>query len=160
MLSVSKLLDLKIQGAQNDIENTRYSRTSPPVVVWNITKRCDLHCVHCYNDSAMKDYPGELTTGEAKKAIDDLSGFRVPALIFSGGDPLLREDFFELASYSRQKGIRPILSTSGVNIDEDIAKKIKESGIVYAGVSLDGGEAANDRLRGVKGAYKRALQGL
>ena len=185
MLSVSKLLGLpasegpvKTEKASRT-EEIRYSRPlqpgqpgapsgptgfpvtlPPPVVVWNMTRRCDLHCVHCYSDSEEKDYPGELTTDQGRRLISDLADFKVPALIFSGGDPLLRADFFELAEEAAKKGIRPILSTSGVNIDTDTAKEIKSSGIKYVGISLDGGREVNDRLRGSKGAFDRAVRGL
>ncbi|MBI5586930.1 MAG: radical SAM protein [Deltaproteobacteria bacterium] len=159
MLSVSKLLGSGLSGRETT-EAMRYSREDRPVVVWNISRSCALHCVHCYNSSEEKTYPGELTTSEAKRAIDGLAAFNVPALIFSGGDPLLRHDLFELIRYAREKGVRPVLSTSGVTIDRDAARKIKDSGVLYVGVSLDGGEEVNDRLRGVKGAYQKALDGM
>ena len=160
MLSVSKLLSPKLLLNESKTEKIRYSREERPVVVWNMTKRCDLHCVHCYSDSTNTIYPGELSTEEGKRLIDDLADFKTPVLIFSGGDPLLRDDIFELAAYAKHRGIRPILSTSGIHIDKKVAAKIKESGIVYAGVSLDGGEEINDRLRGMNGAFNRALEGL
>ncbi len=159
MLSVSKLLGSSLSGREST-ESMRYSKDERPVVVWNITRSCQLHCVHCYNSSEEKVYPGELTTAEAKKVIDGLSAFGVPVIIFSGGDPLLRHDLFDLIAYSRDKGIRPVLSTSGVTIDREAARKIKDSGVLYAGVSLDGGEEINDRLRGVRGAYKLAIDGM
>lgn len=159
MLSVSKLLGSGLSGRETT-EAMRYSREDRPVVVWNITRSCALHCVHCYNSSEEKTYPGELTTSEAKRAIDGLAAFNVPAVIFSGGDPLIRRDLFELIRYARKKGVRPVLSTSGVTIDRGAAREIKDSGVLYVGVSLDGGEEVNDRLRGVKGAYRKALDGM
>ncbi|MDH3974955.1 MAG: radical SAM protein [Deltaproteobacteria bacterium] len=125
-----------------------------------MTKRCDLHCVHCYSDSANRLYSGELTTQEGKALIDSFASFRAPVIIFSGGDPLLRDDLFELASYARDKGVRPILSTSGIHITPQVAVRIKQTGITYVGVSLDGGEEVNDKLRGMKGAYNKAVEGL
>ncbi len=161
MLSVSKLLSAKLPfRRERETDSTRYMREERPVVVWNVTRRCDLHCVHCYNDSADGLFPGELTTEEGRRLIDDLAAFKVPALIFSGGDPLLRNDIYELVSYALSKGIRPILSTSGIHIDGVAAKRIKASGIVYVGVSLDGGEEVNDRLRGMQGGFRRALEGI
>lgn len=159
MLSVSKLLGSTLSGREST-EAMRYSKDERPVVVWNITRSCGLHCVHCYNSSEEKVYPGELTTPEARKVIDDLSAFGVPVIIFSGGDPLLRSDLFDLIAYSKKKGIRPVLSTSGVTIDREAARRIKDSGVLYVGVSLDGGEETNDRLRGVRGAYKKAIDGV
>ncbi len=161
MLSVSKLLSADLSSsAASDTEKVRYSREERPVVVWNMTKRCELHCVHCYSDSADNLYSGELSTEEGKQLIDELARFKSPVLIFSGGDPLLRDDVFELAAYSRDKGVRPILSTSGIHIDSEVAKKIRASGIVYVGVSLDGGEEINDRLRGMQGAFSKAVDGI
>lgn len=166
MLSVSKLLSAKLPTKAGDstdnspTENIRYSRIEKPVVVWNMTKRCDLHCVHCYSDSNDVAYKGELSTAEGKKLIDDLASFGSPVIIFSGGDPLLRADLFELASYARDKGVRPILSTSGIHITNETVQQIKQAGITYVGVSLDGGEAINDKLRGMQGAFQKALEGI
>lgn len=160
MLSVSKLLGKTPQTEDKNAVGIRRSRDERPVIVWNVTRSCNLRCVHCYNNSEERKYPGELTTEEGMRLIDSLAAFKVPALIFSGGDPLLREDIFGLISHSRKKGIRPILSTSGVNIDKKAARKIKDAGVMYVGVSLDGGEEVNDRLRGAKGGFKKALDGV
>lgn len=159
MLSVSKLLGSALKGREST-ESMRYSKEERPVLVWNITRSCGLHCVHCYNSSEDRTYPGELTIGEARKVIDGLAAFGVPVIIFSGGDPLLRPDLFDLIAYSKKMGIRPVLSTSGVTIDAGAARRIKDSGVLYVGVSLDGGQETNDRLRGVKGAFKLAIDGL
>lgn len=161
MLSVSKLLSENLPSqSDSQTEKIRYSRTDKPVVVWNMTKRCDLHCVHCYSDSADMLYSGELSTSEGKTLINSLAAFKAPVIIFSGGDPLLRQDLFELASYARDKGVRPILSTSGIHITPEITSHIKKSGITYVGISLDGGEEVNDKLRGMKGAFNKAVEGL
>ena len=90
-----------------------------PVVVWNSTKTCNLKCMHCYMQSDAKKYKDELTTEEAKKFIDDLADFHVPVLLFSGGEPLIRPDFFELAAYAQAKGVRPTLSTNGTLITRE-----------------------------------------
>ncbi|MDP2689670.1 MAG: radical SAM protein [Deltaproteobacteria bacterium] len=157
MLSVSKLLEPRLAGAG---PLSRYSgKAVRPVVVWNMTGRCELRCVHCYYGSGVRN-AGELTTAEGRRLVEDLASFGVQALIFSGGEPLEREDFFQLAGYAGKTGLRTVLSTNGVNIDRDIAKRIKDAGVSYAGVSIDGGEETNDRLRGVKGAYKRAVEGI
>lgn len=160
MLSVSKLLGNAPILKEKDTEKIRYSKEERPVIVWNCTRSCNLHCVHCYNNSEEKRYPGELTTVEGKRLIDGLADFKCPVLIFSGGDPLLRSDLFELMDYSRKKGVRPVLSTSGTNIDKEAAKKIRDSGVLYVGVSLDGGEEINDRLRGMKGGFQKAMDGI
>lgn len=161
MLSVSKLLGSLPGGRADSMRYTsREAADERPVVVWNMTRSCNLHCVHCYNNSEDKAYPGELTTAEGMRLIDDLAAFGAPALIFSGGDPILRPDLFTLINYSKEKGLRPVLSTNGVTIDRDTARKIKDAGVLYVGVSLDGDEEVNDRLRGMKGAFRRALEGL
>lgn len=128
-----------------------------PVVVWNTTSKCNLKCIHCYANVTSSD---ELRTDEANAFLDDLAGMKIPMLLFSGGEPLLRKDLYELASYISSKGIMCSLSTNGTLIDEDVAQKIKESGISYAGVSIDGKAETNDNFRGVNGAFDKAFQGL
>ena len=160
MLSVSKLLGKSLPGQGSSTDSARYLREDRPVVVWNITRSCTLSCVHCYNDSGKKEYPGELSTTEALAIIDGLADFKVPALIFSGGDPLQRPDIFKLIEYAASRGVRSILSTNGVSIEEETAQRIKDAGVVYVGVSLDGGEEVNDRLRGSKGGYRLAIEGM
>ena len=111
-------------------------------------------------ESDAKRYQGELTTTEAKKFIDDLTEFKVPVLLFSGGEPLIRPDFFELAAYTVAKGIRPTLSTNGTLITTVLARKIKEIGVGYVGISLDGLREVNDKFRGKEGAFRAAMQGI
>ncbi len=131
-----------------------------PIVVWNTSRTCNLRCVHCYTDSDNKKYPGELTTDEGLSLIDDLSTFNIPTLLFSGGEPLMRQDLFTLIEKATSKNIRPVISTNGTLIDRDTAQRIKDAGIVYVGISLDGMEEVNDKFRGKKGAFKRAMQGF
>ena len=137
-----------------------YSEDKRPIVVWNLVRRCNLRCLHCYSDSRDQDYPGELSTEEGLRFIDDLAAFGVPTLLFSGGEPLMRPDLFELAAYAREKGLRCVLSTNGTLIDETTALKIKHAGFAYVGVSIDGLEETHDRVRGEKGAFQRTLQGI
>ncbi len=131
-----------------------------PVTVWNVTRTCNLRCIHCYTDSEARKYSGELTTDEGKALIRDLAGFQVPALLFSGGEPLARPDLFDLVSYARSFGVRPTLSTNGTLITDETARKIKEAGFTYVGISLDGIGEINDRFRGVDGAFDRAVRGF
>ena len=138
----------------------QFSEDKRPIVVWNITKRCNLKCIHCYSDSQNRDYDGELTSTEAKLVIDDLAGFGVPVIIFSGGDPLLHNDIFKVARYAGSKGIRCALSTNGVLIDKKTAQAIKDADFAYVGVSIDGIGEYNDRFRGMIGAYNLALEGI
>lgn len=131
-----------------------------PVVVWNSTKTCNLKCRHCYMSSDNKKYQNELTTKEAKSFIDDLADFHVPVLLFSGGEPLIRPDFFELAEYAQAKGVRPTLSTNGTLITREVAQRIKDIGVGYVGISLDGLQDVNDQFRGVEGAFQKAMAGI
>ena len=131
-----------------------------PIVVWNITRACNLKCVHCYNDSGAGKTCNELSTSQAKAVLDDLAQFNVPSVLFSGGEPLMRPDLFELIEYAVQKGLRAVISTNGTLITADIAKKIKQMGVSYVGISLDGIGPVNDKFRGVPGAFDRAVQGI
>jgi Fe-coproporphyrin III synthase len=131
-----------------------------PVTVWNVTRRCNLRCVHCYTDSENIRYPDELTTEEGKAFLGDLADFEVPAILFSGGEPLVRKDLFELVGRAVELGLRPTLSTNGTLIDKKTAARIKESGFTYVGISLDGIGEVNDCFRGKKGAFDLAMRGF
>lgn len=131
-----------------------------PIVVWNITNHCNLNCLHCYITAKDKKYQGELTTAEAKELIDDLALMKTPVLLFSGGEPLARDDIFELASYAQNKGLRIVLSSNGTLITREKASKIREVGLQYVGISIDGLKETHDRFRGIPGAFDKALKGL
>lgn len=136
-----------------------FSGMRRPVVFWNLTDRCNLSCTHCYSASGPESPTGgELTTAEARAFIDDLAAAGIPLVIFTGGEPLVRSDLWELAEYCRAKGIKTALSTNGTLITGEVARKIKDSGIEYAGISLDGATAAtHDRFRNTPGAFDRAV---
>lgn len=131
-----------------------------PVTVWNVTRTCNLRCIHCYTDSEAKRYAGELTGAEGRALIEELARFQVPALLFSGGEPLARPDLFELVAHARGLGLRPTLSTNGTLITDETAVRLREAGFTYVGISLDGVGAINDRFRGVEGAFDRAVRGF
>lgn len=131
-----------------------------PVVVWNVGRRCNLHCVHCYSDSENRAYAGELDTGEGKALLDDLAQFGIPSLLLSGGEPLMRPDLFELIAHARANGLRVTLSTNGTLITADVAARLRTLGVSYVGISLDGIGATNDRFRGHKGAFALAMAGF
>lgn len=137
-----------------------FSLDKKPVVVWNVTRRCNLHCMHCYSDSHDRPYPGELTTEEGRRLLDDLAAYGVPAVLFSGGEPLIRPDIFQLAAYARDQGLRCVLSTNGTLITPEVAPRIRECGFSYVGLSLDGIGPVHDKIRGKKGAYAETLSGL
>ena len=137
-----------------------FSEDKKPVVVWNCTRRCDLKCVHCYATAADHDFPGELTTAEGQALLRDLAAFEIPVVLFSGGEPLLRPDLFELAAYAKELGMRAVLSTNGTHIDDATADRILATGFSYVGISLDGLEPVHDKVRGVKGAFQQSLAGI
>ncbi|MBW2711015.1 MAG: 12,18-didecarboxysiroheme deacetylase [Deltaproteobacteria bacterium] len=138
----------------------QFSSDKRPVVVWNITRRCNLKCVHCYAHAKNIPFDNELSTTEGKDLIDDLAEFGVPVILFSGGEPLVRKDLPELAGYAVKKGMRAVISTNGTLITPQTARTLKDIGLSYVGISLDGMEEINDRFRGVKGAFRSALKGI
>ena len=129
------------------------------MVVWNITAQCNLKCLHCYADFKKALAP-EFTTAQAIKVIDDLKSARVPVIIFSGGEPLLRKDIFSLSHYALQQGIRVSLSTNGTLINCKVAGKIKQAGINYVGISIDGMSASQDFFRQKKGTFKKNISAI
>lgn len=131
-----------------------------PVVVWNSTRTCNLNCVHCYADAENRAYAGELTTAEAEAMIDDLALLKAPVLLISGGEPLMREDLLHLIRYAGSRGIRCTLSTNGTLIDPAMALKIRETGVTYVGISLDGIGPEHDSYRGQPGSFDAALAGI
>lgn len=128
-----------------------------PIVVWNITRRCNLKCIHCYSDSDARDYPGELSLEQCRGVVDDLAQFGVPGVLLSGGEPLIHPHFFDLASYARAQGLRLTLSTNGTLIDRDAAQRLKDTGFAYVGISLDGIGATHDHFRGRQGAFEKTV---
>ncbi len=138
----------------------QFSEDKNPVVVWNVGRRCNLRCVHCYSRSRDQDYPNELSHEDGLRLLADLSDFGAPVVLFSGGEPLLRPDVFELIRYATGRKMRAVVSTNGTLITPDIAARLKDAGLSYVGISLDGLEATNDRFRGVKGAFRLALEGV
>ena len=131
-----------------------------PVVIWNLIRRCNLTCQHCYSISADKDFPGELSTEEVFAVMDDLKAFHVPVLILSGGEPLLRPDIFDIARRAKAMGFYVGLSSNGTLITEANIAAIVEIGFDYVGVSLDGIEDTHDKFRRKQGAFKESLHGI
>ncbi len=167
MISVTKLLG----GASYFGDRLRYDPHSAtqrtgarpgagPVVVWNATKTCNLECVHCYADAEPKRFAGELSTEEAQRMIEDLASFNVPALLISGGEPLVRPDVLDLAEFATALGVRVTFSTNGTLIDEKKAERIAKIGVTYVGISIDGREERHDHFRGRNGAFRDAIRGI
>lgn len=138
----------------------QFSKDKKPVVVWNMTRRCNLKCVHCYAKAVSMQGRDEMSSEQAKAMIADLAAYGSPVMLFSGGEPLAREDLTELAGYATQKGMRAVISTNGTLITPQKARELKTVGLSYVGVSLDGLEDTHDNFRKVPGAFKKALKGI
>jgi pseudo-rSAM protein/SPASM domain protein len=169
MISVSKLLcDLDAEGdglrydAAEESEKPQITdrKQRRPVVVWNLTKQCNLYCDHCYAAADTECAPGELSTAEGKQLLSELADYGVPVVLFSGGEPLVRDDLAELIAYAADRGIRPVLSTNGTLITRERAQRLKDAGLKYAGISVDGLPERNDEFRGQEGAFDAALEGI
>lgn len=138
----------------------QFSADKKPVVVWNVTRRCNLRCVHCYAHAADRQFEGELTTDEGLALLEDLAQFGAPVVLFSGGEPLMRPDLLLLARRARDLGMRAAISTNGTLIDAAMAAQLKEVNLSYVGISLDGLGPVNDKFRGVRGAFDQAMNGI
>lgn len=171
MLSVSNLLcdhragneDLRYGHKRRDAgadAPAEYPDAPRPVVVWATTRACNLRCVHCYASAGAEPLPNELSDDESKRLLDDLRAFGVPAVLFSGGEPLMRPGVLELLRHAMSLGLACTLSTNGVLIDDAMADKLAELGLKYVGISLDGSRDVHDRLRGVRGAFDGSIAGI
>ena len=169
MISVTRLLcsqigpqdHLRYKWRQKDYASRKEANLDrKPIVVWNSTKACNLRCMHCYYTAKAEPDPNELSTREAEAFVDDLAEFGVPVLLFSGGEPLMREDLYHVGAYAVERGMRTVISTNGTLIDRNSAERIEEAGFSYVGISLDGIGETNDRFRGVSGSFDAALNGF
>ena len=138
----------------------QFSRDKRPVVVWNATRRCNLKCVHCYSSSQNIRYSDELNTDDGKKLLSDLAAFGSPVILFSGGEPTMRDDLPELAQFAVDRGMRAVISTNGTLLTKKTVGIFKRIGLSYVGVSLDGMREIHDRFRGVPGAFDMTLKGI
>jgi heme b synthase len=131
------------------------------LLAWEVTRRCNLACLHCRAAAGSGPYPGELTTDEGVALLTDLARMGQAVVILTGGEPLLREDIFDLAAHGTTQGLRMVMAVNGTLLTPDIAARLKDVGIQRVSVSLDGATAlAHDRLRAVKGAYAGAIEGI
>ncbi len=153
---------LRYGSASKDLPShlLQFSVDKKPVVVWNCTRRCNLRCVHCYAHSADQEYTGEMSTDQGFALLEDLANFGSPVVLFSGGEPLMRKDLLQLAGRAVELGLRAVISTNGTLIDEKKAEQLREIGLSYVGVSLDGMQPINDKFRGMEGAFNKALTGI
>ena len=164
MISVSRLLcneigpgDYLRYGGENPSSPASGQR---PIVVWNCTKQCNLRCVHCYADADALTPNAEMSTDEGKDFIRQLAAFGAPVILFSGGEPLMRADFLDLARFAAKEKVGVVVSTNGTLITQEMARDMHNIGFREVGISLDGVGAVNDRFRGKKGAFEEALRGI
>ena len=158
MISITRLLcDTAGPGDHLRYEKREIVR---PVVVWNCTRQCNLSCIHCYASANNRKSEDEMDTSAGKAFISDLADFGVPVILFSGGEPMMRKDLFELARFASEKGLRVALSTNGTLISDRSARELQDIGFAEVGISLDGIKENNDRFRGQEGAFESALKGI
>ncbi|ADI02188.1 radical SAM/SPASM domain-containing protein [Syntrophothermus lipocalidus] len=157
--TVSEVIKCRAEGTAPP-QLLQFSDSSRPLVVWNTTNRCNLRCRHCYISAEDRRFDDELTSGEAREFIRDLAQMKVPVLLFSGGEPLLRHDIFELGHLAAELGLRPVLSSNGTLITGKVAKRIKDAGFQYVGISIDGAPGTHDYFRAREGAFAEALAGI
>ncbi len=154
----------KIAGRPPHYEAEEESpKTAPPLrmIAWEVTRSCNLNCIHCRAAAQRGPYPGELNAEEALHLIDEIVSFSQPVVILTGGEPLLREDIFELADYGTRRGLRMVMAPNGTLLDADKTARLKTSGIQRVSISLDGATAeSHDRFRQVEGAFAGALRGI
>jgi len=166
LLPVSEFIEMARGRVSSDDLRSRAPRRfgSPgqnaPVVIWNICMHCNMTCPHCYAAAVAEPSPTDLTTAEGIDLLDQLADCGVRIVIFSGGEPLLRPDLFDLLTHAKRRGISPQLSSNGVFIDAAVAAKLSEAGVAYVGVSIDGRADWNDAYRGWPGGHAAALRGL
>jgi Fe-coproporphyrin III synthase len=135
-------------------------KPAAPVVIWNLIRRCNLTCKHCYTTSADIDFPNELNTVDIYRVMDDLKAFRVPVLILSGGEPLLHPDIFAISRRAKEMGFYVALSSNGTLITEQNIREIADIGYQYIGVSLDGIGQTHDEFRQKQGSFAASMRGI
>ena len=131
------------------------------LLAWEVTRTCNLSCVHCRAAALDKPYPNEFSTEECLRLLDDVRSFASPIIILTGGEPLLRPDIFEIASYGTATGLRMVLATNGTLIDGSTTRRLRDSGVQRVSISIDGAAAdSHDRFRQVEGSFAGALRGI
>lgn len=131
------------------------------MVAWEITRRCNLACLHCRASAEKGPYDGEFSTDQCRKLLDDIAQFSKPVIILTGGEPYIREDIFDIARYGTERGLRMVLATNGTLVTDEIAGETRSAGIKRVSISLDGADAkSHDSFRGVAGAFEGALSGI
>ncbi|WMN20506.1 heme d1 biosynthesis radical SAM protein NirJ [Pseudomonas piscis] len=159
MLRISHYLRV-LAGQAPPPRTSRPGSSRPPVVIWNLLRRCNLTCKHCYATSADSVFRDELDTSAALQVIDDLAEAGVKVLILSGGEPLLRDDLFQLSAHARAHGMFVALSSNGTLIDENNIEQVSAADFDYVGISIDGLQDTHDSFRQLKGSFARSLKAM
>lgn len=160
LVSNSGTVSFTIKGEYNPKNPSKFSQVFRPVITWNMTYKCNLKCLHCYINASPQGDEG-LTKDEALNLVDQMAEIKIPLLIMSGGEPLMRRDFFEIAKYASERGLRLALSTNGTLISKKVAEELKEIGFLYIGISLDSPYPEfHDKFRGVEGAFDLTVKGI
>ncbi|WP_338598677.1 radical SAM protein [Sulfolobus tengchongensis] len=160
MITNMGTVSFQVKGEYSPRNPSRFSQVFRPVITWNMTYKCNLNCIHCYINASPTREDG-LTTEEAINLIDQMAEIKIPLLIMSGGEPLMRRDFLNLSKYASEKGIKLALSTNGTLISEKMAQMLKEIGFVYVGISLDSPSPEfHDKFRGLNGAFEMTIKGI
>jgi AdoMet-dependent heme synthase len=136
-------------------------KVTPPLrmIAWELTRNCNLDCVHCRARAGMGHHDNELSLDECRKIVDDIASFAAPTIILTGGEPLLRDDIFDIARYIREKGLRAVIAVNGTLVTEEVARKLKEAGIMRVSMSLDGkNEESHDSFRRVEGSFDSVMR--
>jgi len=137
------------------------ARTSPRLIFWEVTKGCNLRCIHCRASATELSSSSDLSTATALGIIDQIAAAGNPILVLSGGEPLYRSDIFQLARYGSDRGLRVALATNGTLVTREVARMIVDSGVRRVSISLDGADAlTHDSFRGIPGAFDAAVQAL
>ena len=147
-------------GSTGPSANPSAARARKPITVWNITRTCNLRCVHCYSDSNALQYPGELDWDQMQKVVEDLAAYQVPSLLLSGGEPMIHPHFFDLVDLASSKGLKLTISTNGTLITPEKAALLKAANVAYVGISLDGIGKIHDEFRRKEGAFDGAVRGF
>lgn len=150
-----------MKGEMKNNEESHKTLIPPPFLIsYAVTRKCNLKCKHCYSDATEEPAPDELSAEEAKRLLDDIAKWGIKLLIFDGGEPLYRDDFFDIATYAAQKGLRVVIGSNGTLIDTGVAERLQSSGIMAVQISIDGAKAlTHDWFRGVDGSFDKALEG-
>lgn len=147
-------------GSNNASGMPAAARSRKPITVWNITRTCNLRCVHCYSDSMAMQYPGELIWEQMQAVVEDLAAYQVPSLLLSGGEPMIHPRFFDLVDLASSKGLKLTISTNGTLITPEKAELLKAANVAYVGISLDGIGKIHDEFRRKEGAFDAAVRGF